>query len=105
MTILSLHHYPLTYIANNLPTHLLLLDISSEFYIINLDLLIYRLKLTGLEDIVLLWFSNYITNTIYSTKINKSLLPKRKVIFGLHQGSFISPIHLLYLPTPPYQTY
>ena len=45
-------------------------------------------------------FSNDITNRTYSTKINKSLSPKRKVIFGVPQNS-PSPYIIMYLPNPP----
>ena len=91
-TILSLLDDLLKYFDNDHPTQLLLLDLSSAFDTINLDLLIYRLKLIILEDTVLLWFSNYITNRTYSTNINKLISHKRKVIFGVPKGSFISPI-------------
>ena len=93
-TILSLLDDLLESLDNDFPTQLLLLDLSSAFDTINLDLLIYRLKLIGLKDTVLLWFSNYITeyNRIYSTKLNKSISPKRKVIFGVPQGSPLSTI-------------
>ena len=91
-TILSLLDDLLKSLDNDFPTQLMLLDLSSAFDTINLDLLIYRLKLIGLEDTVLLWFSNYITNRTYSTKINKSISPKHKVIFGVPQGPYLSPI-------------
>ena len=98
-TILSLLDDLLESFDNDFPTQLLLLDLSSAFYTINLDLLIYRLKLIGLEDTVLLWFSNYITNRTDSAKINKSISPKRKIIFGVHQGSSLSPIlFCIYIP-------
>ena len=63
-TILSLHDDLLKSLDNDFQTQLLLLDLYSAFDIINLDYLIYRLKLIELEDNVLLWFSNYITNRI-----------------------------------------
>ena len=93
-TIHSLLDDLLKSLDNDFPIQLLLLDLSSAFDTINLDLLIYRLKLIGLEDTVLLWFSNYITNRTYRTKINKSISPKHKVLFGVHQGSSLSPILL-----------
>ena len=79
---------------NDLLTLLLLLYLYPVFDIINLDLLIFRLKLIGHEDNVLLWFSNNITNITYSTKINKLLSPKCKFIFGVPQGMPLSPILL-----------
>ena len=101
-TILSLLDDLLKSLDNDFPTQLLLLNLSSVFDIINLDLLIYRLKLIGLEDTLLLWFSNYITNRTYSIKINKSISPKHKVIFGSYTSRIVPlPYTLLYLPTPP----
>ena len=91
-TMLSLLDDLLKSLDNDISKQLLLLDLSSAFDTINLDLLIYRLKIIGLEDTVLFWFSNYITIRTYSTNINKSLSPKRKIIFGVPQGSSLSPI-------------
>ena len=48
-TIISLLVDLLKSLDNDLPTQLLLLDLSSAFDTINLDLLIYRLQLIGLE--------------------------------------------------------
>ena len=70
----------LKYLDNDLPTQILCLDLSSAFNSIKLDLLIYRLKLIGLENTVLLITSLTEHTVLKVTNHYHDSAHKRKVI-------------------------
>ena len=71
---------------------MLLLDLSSAFDTIKHDLLIDRLKMIGISDTVLLWFTSYLQNRYFSIKINNEYSSKKMLSHGVPQGSVLGPI-------------
>ena len=71
---------------------MLLLDLSSAFDTIKHDLLIDRLKMIGISDTVLLWFTSYLQNRYFSIKINNEYSSKKLLSHGVPQGSVLGPI-------------
>ena len=77
---------------HNKNIQLLLLNLSSAFDTINYDLLIDRLKMSGLSDTVLLWFISYLQNRYFSININNEYLSKKILCHDVPQGSVLGPI-------------
>ncbi len=62
----------------------------------NHDLLLQRLKCVGFSDIVLKWFSNYLTGRTRCVSIDNYVSAPLIVKTGVPQGSILGPI-LFYL--------
>ena len=82
-TLISLTDYIIWTLDHNKNIQLLLLDLSSAFNTIKHDLLIYRFKMTGLSDNVLLWFISYLQNRYFSIKINNEYSSKKLLNNGV----------------------
>ena len=77
ITLISLTDDILWTLDHNKYIQLLLLDISSAFDTIKHYLILYRLKIIGLSDTVLLWFISYLQNRYFSIQINKKYSSKK----------------------------
>ena len=91
-TLLSITDDILWTLDNNKNIQLLLLDLSSAFDTIKHDLLIDTLKMIGISDTVLLWFTSYLQNRYFSIKINNEYSSKKLLSHGVPQGSVLGPI-------------
>lgn len=88
-------------LAQNKPTALLLLDLSSAFDTIDHSQLLARIhSWFGFSNKVLAWFTSYLGNRYQSVKVNKSISDPRPLMYGVPQGSVLGPL-LFTLYTAP----
>ena len=87
-----------------MPVALVLLDLSAAFDTLDHEQLLNRLSKTfGLKDVVLNWFSSYLSNRSQSVKVHSTLSDAKTLPFGVPQGSVLGPL-LFTLFTSPIST-
>ena len=80
-------------LAKNMPTFLVLLDLSAAFDTLDHDQLLSRLnKFFGVQGVALDWFRSYLTNRRQSVKVNSNLSKSCPLSFGVPQGSVLGPL-------------
>ena len=88
-------------LSQNIPTALILLDLSAAFDTIDHARLLERLKSWfGISDVVLNWFTSYLGHRSQSVKVNEAVSSPRPLLYGVPQGSVLGPI-LFTLYTSP----
>ena len=73
----------------------LFLDLSAGFDVINLDLLLYKLKLYNLEENTLRWFETYLKGRHQCVQIESAFSQLLPVKWGVPQGSILGPLLFL----------
>lgn len=71
---------------------LVLLDLSAAFYTIDHNILINRLKSTGVQGQALQWFKSYLTDRYQFVNINVQPSQVSSVKYGVPQGSVLGPL-------------
>lgn len=72
---------------------LVLLDLSTAFDTIDLDILITHLEKTvGIQAIALEWFKSFRFNRMFSVNIGQLYSKSASLICGVPQGSILGPI-------------
>ena len=83
------------------PTALVLLDLSATFDTIDHNIILGYLKSWfGLGAIVLKWFASYLSDRCQTVKIGSTLSELGKLIYGVPQGSVLSPLLFSLYTTP-----
>ena len=73
----------------------LLLDLSAGFDVIDLDLLLKKLKLYGFKDEALCWFESYLKDRFQCVQVESAFSPFLQVKWGVPQGSILGPLLFL----------
>ena len=71
------------------------LDLSKAFDTVNHDILLSKLKLYGIQDNSLKWFTNYLTNRKQCIAYNNKMTQFRSIACGIPQGSILGPLLFL----------
>ena len=80
---------------------LVLLDLSTAFDTIDDSTLLSCLKdWFGVGGSILKWLSSYLTERYQSVKIGSTLSDLQKLLFGVPQGSVLSPLHFSLYTSP-----
>lgn len=95
--------HALLHLVNNISTALddkkfalgVFLDLSKAFDTVNHRTLISKLHRYGVDDVALLWLSNYISDREQFVYINGISSKKTKIICGVPQGSILGPLLFL----------
>ena len=75
---------------------LTLLDLSAAFDIVDHDTLLKRLqKSYGLGEVVVSWFTSYLTGRTQFVKSSASSSMPSAVLYGVSQGSVLGPVLFL----------
>ena len=93
-TVLTkIHNDIMTNIGMGEITILVLLDLSAAFDTIDHEILISRLENSyGVKGTALKWFKSYMANRSQSVLVNNTESEKKKLKFGVPQGSKLGPI-------------
>ena len=75
----------------------LFLDLSAGFDVINLELLIKKLKLYKFDENAILWFESYLKGRKQCVQVESSFSSLIDVEWGVPQGSILGPLYFLYL--------
>ena len=76
-------------------TLLLLIDFSKAFDLVQADIMIRKLENYGIRGTVLEWFASYLTDRFQSVQIHGVPSEKKKLAFGVPQGSILGPLLFL----------
>ena len=88
-------------LARGEPTALVLLDLSAAFDTIDHSILLRYLKSWfGLGGTVLKWFASYLGDRCHVVKIGSTLSELSKLIYGVPEGSVLSPLLFSLYTTP-----
>ena len=68
------------------------IDLKKAFDTIDHEILLRKLKSFGVDDIVLTWFSSYLTNREKKCYLNEKHSSSRRIPYGVPQGSIIGPL-------------
>ena len=68
------------------------LDLDSAYDCVWHEGLLYRLKEIGINDYILRWLTDYLSNRSVRVRVGKELSEKRVLTKGLPQGAVLSPI-------------
>ena len=80
---------------------LTLLDLSAAFDTIDHNVLLNRLSTEyGISDVVLRWFTSYLTDRKQAIKIQDILSSERNLPYGVPQGSVLGPVLFTLYTTP-----
>ena len=80
-------------LSQNIPTGVVLLDLSAAFDTIDHHTLLRELSYSyGIGGMVHKWFGSYLSDRTQSVKIADSLSDPQSLIFGVPQGSVLGPI-------------
>ena len=88
-------HYPSKH-----ATVKVLLDLYSAFDNIDHTVMIRRLQIIGLSDVVLTWFTSYLTDTTYSTHTGSYKPELGLIAHGMPLDSVLEPIHFNIYSSP-----
>ena len=75
-----------------IPVDCIYTDFSKAFDVVNHNLLISKLKLYGINGMLLKWFANYLTNRAQYVKYRNFISDKITVMSGVPQGSHLGPL-------------
>ena len=77
---------------NGVPSGVLFLDLRKAFDTVNTEILLNKLKLSGLKSNVVKWFESYLCGRTQVTKMGKTLSMPLPVTCGVPQGSILGPM-------------
>ena len=88
-------------LSKGMPTALVLLDLSAAFDTIDHRVLLECLSSWfGFSDIVLEWFSSYLSDRLHSVKVGRTLSGQSRLLHGVPQGSVLGPMLFSLYTTP-----
>jgi hypothetical protein len=91
--LLKVHNDIMTSLDNDEIVMLVMLDLSAAFDTIDHKILIDRLnKKYGIRDTALKWFDSYLSDRTQSVLINDKESTKKKLKYGVPQGSKLGPV-------------
>ena len=73
----------------------LMLDLRAGFDVINHELLLQKLEAYGFDDIVMSWFSDYLSERYQCLQVESSFSPDERVPWGVPQGSILGTLLFL----------
>ena len=68
----------------------LFLDLQKAFYMVNHQILLYKLESYGIRGVVLCWFQNYLSNRRQRIVFNDVCSSDTVIVYGVPQGDFWS---------------
>ena len=71
------------------------LDFSKAFDTVDHDILLRKLTFYGIQDIMLKWFKDYLSNRVQYVTYNGMKLMREKIKYGVPQGSILGPLLFL----------
>ena len=71
---------------------MVMIDLQKAFDTVNHSLLSDKLQAIGLNNISVSWFDSYLTNRTQKVDINCTFSKPMMVIYGVPQGSILSPL-------------
>ena len=77
---------------NTSPAYLVFLDLTKAFDSVSHELLLSKLKETGISIEFCKWMESYLANRVQRVKLNNSALPYTAIKYGVPQGSVLGPI-------------
>ena len=77
---------------NTSPTYLVFLDLTKAFDSLSHELLLSKLKETGISIEFCKWMESYIANRVQRVKLNNSVSPYTAIKYRVPQGSVLGPI-------------
>ena len=89
-----LHHIDsiISILERNQNADVIYLDLSKAFDKVNHDILIHKLKLTGIKGKVLTWITNFLKNRTQQVVIDGSTSSPAEVLSGVPQGTVLGPV-------------
>ena len=73
-------------------TGMVFLDLKKAFNMVDLKILVQKLKMYGLRDNACQWFVSYLSGRIQMTKVNGCLSESKVMKCGVPQGSVLGPL-------------
>ena len=73
-------------------TGMVVLDLQKAFDTVNHDILLYKLKAVGVNQMALQWFSSYLTGRNQVVDINGTASSAKDISCGVPQGSILGPL-------------
>lgn len=77
------------------PVDIVYLDISKAFDSVSHPKLIHKLRLMGVDDVTLLWVTDFLSDRTQRVRVGKSMSDPVSVLSGVPQGSVLGPILFL----------
>lgn len=72
-----------------------LVDFKKAFDLVDHKILLQKLKIYGLSDDSLNWFSSYLLNRSQRVSVNNVLSQHKSILYGVPQGSILGPLMFL----------
>ena len=76
-------------------TGVIYLNLKRVFNMVDHKILTNRLTIYGLFKAVVKWFGSYLTGRVQHTTVNAIISGERIIMFGIPQGSILSPVQFL----------
>ena len=70
-------------------------DLKKAFDLVDHKILLQKLKIYGLSDESLNWFSSYFLNCSQTVSVNNVLSQHKSILYGVAQGSILGPLMFL----------